>query len=219
MSAARPYPLITVSAAYGAGGSVVGPALAETLGVPFHDRAIPVTVAAELGVDLESVVAHDGRAEHGLGRLLSAAARIPNNAFGGMEGFLSDPRQVDAAIVAGRTAELVRAIADDSASNGGGVLLGRAAAVVLERRPGTFHIRLDGPSDARIAQATRLRGLDQETATKRQQDNDAAREAYVRRLFGRDPRDIGLYHLVLDSTACSLEDCVALIAFAAEQRR
>lgn len=219
MNSARPYPLITLSAAYGAGGSVVGPALAETLGVPFHDRAIPVTVAAELGVDLESVVAHDGRAEYGLGRLLSAAARIPNTAFGGMEGYLSDPRQVDATLVAERTAGLVRAIADDSASHGGGVVLGRAAAVVLERRAGTFHVRLDGPSDARIAQAVRLRGLDPKAALKRQQENDAAREAYVRRLFGRDPRDIALYHLVLDSTACSLDDCVALIAFAAEQRR
>ncbi len=32
------YRLVTISAAYGAGGSVVAPALAERLGVPFLQR-------------------------------------------------------------------------------------------------------------------------------------------------------------------------------------
>jgi hypothetical protein len=51
--------LVALSAAYGAGGSRVGPALAERLGVPFVDRAIPVGVAAELAVPLDVAAAHD----------------------------------------------------------------------------------------------------------------------------------------------------------------
>ena len=35
--------LVALSASYGAGGSVIGPALAERLDVPFIDRAIPLT--------------------------------------------------------------------------------------------------------------------------------------------------------------------------------
>jgi Cytidylate kinase-like family len=31
-------PLVTISAAYGTGGSLVGPRLADRLGVPFLDR-------------------------------------------------------------------------------------------------------------------------------------------------------------------------------------
>ena len=34
-------PVVTVSALYGAGGSVVGPRVAEELDVPFLDRQIP----------------------------------------------------------------------------------------------------------------------------------------------------------------------------------
>ncbi|HEY0540394.1 MAG TPA: cytidylate kinase family protein, partial [Actinoallomurus sp.] len=36
--------VVTVSATFGAGGSVIGPAVAERLGKPFVDRAIPYTV-------------------------------------------------------------------------------------------------------------------------------------------------------------------------------
>ena len=40
--------LVTLSATYGAGGSVVGPALAQRLDAPFVDRLIPTEVAARL---------------------------------------------------------------------------------------------------------------------------------------------------------------------------
>ena len=33
--------IVTVSAAYGAAGAEIAPAVAEQLGLPFHDRAIP----------------------------------------------------------------------------------------------------------------------------------------------------------------------------------
>jgi hypothetical protein len=38
-------PVVTLSASFGAGGSVIGPRVAEELGLPFLDRAIPVAVA------------------------------------------------------------------------------------------------------------------------------------------------------------------------------
>jgi hypothetical protein len=41
--------LVTVSATYGAGGSVVAPALADRLGVPFLQRA--TTTAGGIGAD------------------------------------------------------------------------------------------------------------------------------------------------------------------------
>jgi cytidylate kinase-like protein len=51
----------TLSASYGAGGSVVGSLAAERLGVPFLDRAIPSAVAERLGVALEAVLAREHR--------------------------------------------------------------------------------------------------------------------------------------------------------------
>ena len=42
--------VVTISATYGAGGALVGPEVADRLGVPFVDRAVPVAVANDLGI-------------------------------------------------------------------------------------------------------------------------------------------------------------------------
>ena len=51
--------LVTLSAPYGAGGSQVGPEVAERLDVPFVDRAIPTAVAERLAVPLRDAVDRD----------------------------------------------------------------------------------------------------------------------------------------------------------------
>jgi hypothetical protein len=51
--------LVTISGAYGAGGSRVGPELAQRLDVPFLDRAIPAAVAERLAVPFDDAEAHD----------------------------------------------------------------------------------------------------------------------------------------------------------------
>ena len=51
--------VVTFSAAYGAAGAEVAPAVAQRLGLPFHDRAIPAQVAGRLGVPVEEAEAND----------------------------------------------------------------------------------------------------------------------------------------------------------------
>jgi MFS family permease len=73
---AEPGPLVVaISASFGAGGSVVGPRLAERLGLPFVDRAIPVAVAAALAIPLEEALSHDDRTSHGIVRVLAKMSR------------------------------------------------------------------------------------------------------------------------------------------------
>ena len=47
-------PVVTVAALYGAGGSIVGPRVAERLGVPLLDREIPGDVARRTGLPEEA---------------------------------------------------------------------------------------------------------------------------------------------------------------------
>src|SRR5919204_518972 len=51
-------PVVTISASYGAGGSQVGPRVAERLGVSFDDPAIPVVVAERLAVPHRNALRH-----------------------------------------------------------------------------------------------------------------------------------------------------------------
>jgi hypothetical protein len=201
--------LITVSAAYGAGGSWLGPELAQRLGVPFFDRAVPVAVAERLQMPVENVVAAEDAVPTGFARVL-ARLGTGTGPFG-----LIPPEAIDDLVF---EQEYPRRAAQEIlklAAPGHGVFLGRGAAVVLRDDARALHVRLDGPVERRIAQAMRLQGLDRDTAERRQQRTDRAREAYVRHFLDADPRDARLYHLIVDSTAIPLEACVDLIAAAA----
>jgi cytidylate kinase len=199
--------LVALSASYGAGGSRIGPALAERLGVPFVDRAIPTAVAEQLSVPLDEAVAHDEQTapsflERILGGFLGsdtgAPTPLPAQAMSG-EDFRRATEEV-----------LCR-----QAQTGNGVILGRGGAVVLREHPQALRVRLNGPVERRVRQAVRLQNVDEETARETVRRLDRAHAAYLKQFYGVDIDDPALYHLRLDSTAMPLEACVELIALAA----
>ncbi len=103
------------------------------------------------------------------------------------------------------------------ADNTGGVILGRAGMAVLADRPGVLRVRLDGPVEARIAQAI-AQGVDEANARKDQRAVDRARDAYARVFFNARQDDPRLYHLMIDSTALSVEASADIIVRAASDR-
>jgi cytidylate kinase len=99
---------------------------------------------------------------------------------------------------------------------GGGVVLGRAAAVLLRDDPRVLRVLLTGPPERRIEQAMAIEGIDRETAAVRLQRTDRARIAYHETLYCVDPRSPHLYHLMVDSTAIPLDTVVDLLVAAVE---
>jgi cytidylate kinase len=198
-------PVVTVSATYGTGGSRIARAVADELGVPFVDRAIPGAVAAELGLSLPDAEAHDDAGPRGLERVMRSLAAV-----GPVSGVDFRTDFGDRAFCDATEAVICR-----HAESSGGVILGRAGAVVLRDRPRTLHVRLDGPVGRRVERAMALEDIDRATAERRRRENDTARAAYVRVFYGADAADPALYHLVLDSTALATDACVDVIARAA----
>jgi cytidylate kinase len=103
----------------------------------------------------------------------------------------------------------------DRAATGEGVILGRAATVLLRNDPRVMHVRLDGPVERRVARAAAMEGIDPEEARRRLELTDRARYAYMDSLYGVDPGAPRLYHLIVDATAMPLESCAELVAHAA----
>lgn len=206
-SAARPaVRLITVSAAYGAGGSVIAPALAGRLGLPFLQRVTTSEGhAAEPGPCDEQLSAEEVKATP-VHRLL---AHFTQAMPAGPTQSPPSTHHQDEHLRGHGEAGIQRLIA-----GGGGVILGRAAAVVLGKDRG-FHVRLDGPAERRVAQGAAIEGISEEQARDRLRAADKARTAYVRRLYRCDPADASLYHLVIDSTAMPLDTVIELIITAA----
>ena len=198
-------PGITISASYGAGGSAVAPQVASLLGWPLVDRALSSTVAEQLSMPVAQVE-QGGAPPSRLTRFLLSLAPLAPQPLP-----VDDAPDADAAEVRTTTERLLQ-----DAVRSGAVVLGRAGACALQDRTDVLRVRLYGPVRARVAQAARLEGVDEATAAARQPTVDAARDAYVQRLYGRSADDPALYHLQLDSTALPLADCAALVASAWE---
>jgi cytidylate kinase len=197
--------LVTVSASYGAGGSVVAPALAKRLGVPFLQRATTST-GGRSGPEpcferLEPEEAKLMPAHRLLAALTHAAPAGPTQS--------PLPAHHQDASLRQHCEEGIRRLADA----GAGVILGRGAAVVLGKDRG-FHVRLFGPPEARAVQGAAIEATSQEEARRHLAAADRARDAYVRRLYRADPADPRYYHLLIDSTAVPLDSVVEIILLA-----
>ena len=201
-------PVITVSATYGTGGSVIAPRLAMELELPFIDRLISVDAAN----NPESTGSEEGLVEGEreatpTGRFLSYFARAAT--VGVVVGPEPDlPADAD---IRARTQSALQPLRAGAA----GVVLGRAGAIVLATRPRAYHVRLDGPAERRIAWAAPFEHLDPESARRRQAETDRVRTSFVKKLYRTDPANPTLYHMVLDSTVIGIDTAVEVIKTAA----
>jgi cytidylate kinase len=204
-------PGVTISAQYGCGGSIIAPDVARRLGLTLLDRAISSNVATLLHVTVKE--AEGGAAKRSpVDRFLSVLKPLA----GGVLGAGTDaapPDAVPAEDDAAPFREQAEAIMKD-AMDAGAVILGRAGSAAFRDWADVLRVRLFGPAEARIAQAARVEGIDAKTARVRQPEVDHARARYVRRLYNVNIDDPVLYHLQIDSTELSLENCAELIATA-----
>jgi MFS family permease/cytidylate kinase len=201
----RPSRVVTISASFGAGGTEVGPAVASRLELPFLDRAVPLRVAELLGVSPGDARAHDQQVQGAMIRSLVNLIGAPV-AFGPC-GLQTRPADDEEAF-----RQATEKVLWELAAGPGGVILGRAGAVVLASCPGALHVRLDGPAAERASRAAARQGISQEAAWQQLNQTDRARTAYARHLYGTDPADPRLYHLVIDTTAVPLGACADAIA-------
>jgi cytidylate kinase len=212
LQADPPPVVVTISAAYGAAGSIIGPQVARRLGLPFVDRAIPATVAHALASPLSDAAEHDDSSGHGIAHLLATMAR-------------SVPQFGIQPVEAGSTLEeadvyrlTTEAVLWQVAATTGGVILGRAATIVLREHPGVLRVRLGGAAEARIAQASELEGIEATSARCRRVESDQAREAYARQFYGAEMSDSRLFDLTIDSTQVAVGACADIIVTAVTYR-
>jgi len=208
-----PRPVVAISGGYGAGGTVLAPIVADRLGLPFLDRSIPAEVALALGTPLPTAAGHDDCSEAGMQRLIAAMARSSALYGSGVlqrEDLLCDERTFQLA---------TELLLWKMAAQTGGVVLGRAATVVLATHPGVLRVRLHSPAERRIAQATAYDGLDADTARRMQVQTDRARDAYAHHFYGVHPGDPKLYDLTIDVSRFGYSASEEMIVLAAAARR
>jgi cytidylate kinase len=201
---------VTISATYGAHGDQIGHGVAERLGLPFLDRAIPATVARQLKMSEDTAETLDQRAPSRWDRIAASFTGI-DASYSGVPFLATQGESADTFRAA--TESVLRQVADTT----GAVILGRAGMVVLGDRSDVLRVRLDGPVEERIAQMI-ANGTEEQLARATQRDADAAREHYAKYFYNVSQDDVSLYHLFIDSTALKADTCIELISIAAEAR-
>jgi len=199
--------LVAISAAYGARGGQIGPALAERLGVPFVDRAIAHRVAGRLDVTVDEAERHwDPAPRSFVERMVSA--------------FLG----ADTVVPVGPPPEIVtpedfrratEAAVHEQAATGAGVILGRGAVGVLRDDQHVLRVRLSGPQERRLAQAIASLGISEQEARAAMDHLDRYHAEYLKQYYGIEIDDAAAYHLAIDATSLDSDACVSLIVSAA----
>jgi hypothetical protein len=185
-------PLVTIASQHGAGGDLIAPRVADALGAPLLDRALPA--------DPE---------ERRPGGVVSSLARAST--------VLADAHVERLDLNEGHLrAELAEFLA--RAESTGGVVLGRGSMVVLADAPGALHVLLTGPREARIARVAARTGVGRDEAERRVRAHDGARLEYIRRAFAVEGDDRALYHLIIDTVAVGIDTAVELVVTASRAR-
>jgi cytidylate kinase len=200
-----PKPIVTLFELYGSGAELVGPRVAEALGLRWEPQAF----ASET---IEAATA--ARSEDPDDSLLSRIFRT----LGGGPGVLDD--RSFRALFAATDYELVQENTRHvlEATKDGGVILGRNGAVILAERPGALHVLLTGRSDDRIARAAETAGITPERAARRLESEDSIRAEISQHFYHWDPRDPSRYDLVISTSRLDIPTAVEIILTASRRR-
>ena len=190
-------PDVTVAADHGAGGDVVAPRVADALGVPFLDRALP----ASLGAASDETERPSGL----VGSLARASSMLAGEP---VERLDLDQGQMRAEL----TEFLARTWSE------GGVVLGRGGVIALADAPTALHVLLNGDREGRVARVAEREGVDRDEADRRVRALDRVRQEYMRRAFDVDPDDRALCHLIVDTVVLGIDASVELVVAASRAR-
>ena len=233
--------VITMSRQRGSKGSYIGLEVARRMDLRYLDREILDSVAQQAGVQvtqLEAVEARAGRLPRVL-HLLGARPKLPAVASASLreqasyearvgELMMSDGVDREAAVAQLQSEglspykpsedylDLTSAVILESARQGDAMIVGRGGQMILRRRPGVLHVQFVGKFENRVYNICEREDVKWREAAHRLRQADEERAGYMRRFYGVDWLDPGLYDLVLNTDQIPDEAAVNMIVLAAE---
>lgn len=195
---------VTLGRQLGCGGSYLGQCVADALGIRCLDREIVSRAAQNLQADETAMRDREERGESFWERMLRGITLSPSEALYQAPVPLS---VTDQDLLAAETK-----IMQEIASEEDVVIVGRLAAYVLPRYPGTVNILLHAPDRFRIQRLIQngaaAAEADAKTLITR---SDETRRQYIKQMIGREEYDARAYHLSLDTSLLPLPDIAALL--------
>ena len=204
-------PIITVSRQYGSGGSEVAERVAHALGWQLYDNAVVDEVASRLGMTTAEVSAREERLPTLSERLASAISLAAPEVMP-LIGDVAVPPTED------RIVEVTRRVMEEAVQAGPAVIVGRGAQCMLATRSDALHVFCYAPLEALTAYAVTNLELEPDDARKKVIEVNERREAYVKRHWAREWRDLANYHLCVNTAWLGLDGAAELVTGVARER-
>jgi cytidylate kinase len=203
-------PIVTVSRQYGSGGSEVAERVARALRWRLYDNAVVDDVAARLRMTPAEVSAREERVPSLVERMASAMALGAPEVMPVVGDLAAMPSEE-------RVVMMTRRVIEDAVAAGPAVLVGRGAQCMLATRSDALHVYCYAPVDDLVRHAVEKLDVPVAEAHKRVMDTNHQREAYVRRHWNRDWRDVANYDLCVNTASLGVEGAAQLVIEAARK--
>jgi cytidylate kinase len=196
--------VLTISRQFASGGSYIGQAVAQRLGLRYTDRDILARAAEESGIGEAELAASEERASGFWARTFRQySLGVPEAPF-----VVPSPPPLLERDLFRLESRIIREIA----ARFDAVIVGRGGFHVLADHPGLVSIRVRARREWRLARAMSIYGLaDEEEASDWIDRSDEQRARFVRTFTGKDWDDAAAHHVCLDTSAIGLELATDLV--------
>jgi cytidylate kinase len=201
--------VVTITRQFASGGAEIGQLVSQKSQLHYIDRDIIERVAGRLGVDTRHVERQDEQTAGMTGHIFeSIQASNPFFVnYSTLFGQASSTTQMHEIAYLHLTQRVVL----EAATDGDAVIVGRGSQFLLHNVPRTLHAYIFAPTPYRIENAMKQYNLDHARATRLIQQRDYEHDSYLRKYYGSDGHQPGLYHLLINTSLFSLELAADLI--------
>jgi cytidylate kinase len=204
--------LVALSRQMGAGGALVGQAVARQVGIRYVDREVLVEAAKVLGRDDAELASLEERVASVWSRMAGVMA------WGAPEAAFVPPPMP--ALYEDDLFAVESRIIREIAAREDAVFVGRGAGWILREEAGLIAVFLHAPEAERVERVMRGYHMsDRQAALELVRESDHQRSRFLQSLAGTSWLDLSRYHLCVDTGKIGLDKAAELITGVVKARR
>lgn len=202
--------VVTIARQFGSGGAEIGRLVATGSGLSYVDSEIIDQVARRLGVNVEHVARQDEQTAGMVGHILEAVQASHLLTVNYSTLFNSTVASTQSRELT--YLRLTQRVVLEMATQGNTVIVGRGSQFLLHNAPRTLHIHIFAPLPYRINNVMKQFQINHAQAERLIEQRDYDHDTYLRRYYGHDGHQPGLYHLLINTGLFSFELAASLIS-------
>jgi len=192
--------IVAIARQFGAGANRVARLVADALGYELIHDQLPEVLAVRMETTPDEVRVTEGRP-------LSFGERLLRSLQAGTPEVVGPSLQSVDEDVVREVERLVR----EYAGGGNCVMVGHGSAHILRGRSDVLTVLVHGSAQWRAQRVADWWKVSIDVARREVERVDRARRSHVLEYYGVDPRDIGLYDLIVDTEALGFEAAAAAV--------